>query len=102
MFASVSKTKFNLPVDYENLSPTEKYLVREEYRRKQKDLCWYCQEALTSKPAKKVRDMKLIKSLFPKGFFNYPIHLHHDHDTDLTIGAVHNRCNAYLWQVEGQ
>jgi len=42
------------------------------------------------------------KSLFPRGFFGYPIHLHHSHDTGMTIGAVHAHCNAVLWQYEGE
>lgn len=32
----------------------------------------------------------------------YPVHLHHDHKTGLTIGAVHAKCNAVLWQYYGE
>ena len=32
----------------------------------------------------------------------HPIHLHHDHDTDLTIGAVHAYCNAILWEYHNE
>ncbi|AGI61771.1 hypothetical protein VCO139_0016 [Vibrio phage VCO139] len=40
--------------------------------------------------------------LFPKNMFQYPIHLHHDHNTGMTIGAVHARCNAVLWEYYGE
>lgn len=39
--------------------------------------------------------------LFPKGFFDHPVHLHHNHDTGLTIGAIHCYCNAISWQYHG-
>jgi hypothetical protein len=28
--------------------------------------------------------------------------LHHCHQTGLTIGAVHAKCNAVLWQYHGE
>ena len=102
MFATVDKRKFTLPVDYDNLKHSEKWAVREEYRRIQKDACWYCNKSLYANPSKKVQKQHIFKKLFPKGFFDHPIHLHHSHDTGLTIGAVHAKCNAYLWQVEGK
>jgi hypothetical protein len=40
--------------------------------------------------------------LFPPNFLKYPIHLHHCHDTGMTIGAVHCHCNAVLWQYLGK
>lgn len=40
---------------------------------------------------------RLQRKIFPKGFFDRPVHLHHSHDTGLTIGAVHAVCNAVLW-----
>jgi len=30
------------------------------------------------------------------------MHLHHNHETDMTEGAVHAYCNAVLWQYEGK
>lgn len=30
---------------------------------------------------------------FPKGMLDYPVHLHHDHKTGMTIGAIHSYCN---------
>lgn len=40
--------------------------------------------------------------MFPKGFFNHPVHLQHCHKTDMTEGAVHAQCNAIMWQYEGR
>jgi hypothetical protein len=40
--------------------------------------------------------------LFPKGFLNAPVHLHHSHVTNMTLGAVHGYCNGYLWQYLGE
>ena len=41
-------------------------------------------------------------STFPQNFLQYPIHLQHNHDTGMTEGAVHNYCNAVMWQYEGR
>ncbi len=91
-----------LPVKYDTLPPRKKKLVREKYIKIQKGLCKHCGQPLDSKPCKSVTDWPIDKSLFPKGFFNSPVHLHHDHNTGMTIGAIHNYCNAYLWQYEGE
>lgn len=89
-----------LPVDYNKLDVKIRRQIREQYIRMQNSKCWYCGKSLF-KPAKKELLNKYInKSLFPKTFFDYPIHLHHDHTTGLTIGAVHCHCNAILWQYE--
>ena len=40
--------------------------------------------------------------LFPAFFLSHPIHLQHNHETNMTEGAVHARCNAVLWQYEGR
>ena len=38
--------------------------------------------------------------LFPENFLKAPIHLQHNHNTGMTEGAVHNYCNAVMWQYE--
>lgn len=93
-----------LPVRYSKLDwrKGEKRIVREEYERLQEGKCYYCKEPLKGPPAKEVAEKPVVKSLFPKGFFNHPVHLHHDHNTDMTIGAVHCYCNAVLWQYDGE
>ena len=91
--------KIKLPADYNKLSSSRRKLVREKYIIKQGGLCHYCGKPLTEPP---VKDREINHDMFPKGFFNYPIHLHHNHYTGMTIGAVHAYCNAVLWQYEGE
>jgi len=94
--------RYNLPVYYDNLPRHEKRLVREQYIKEQKGKCYHCGSDLSGEPSKKVASKKLNMKLFPKGFLNYPVHLHHDHNTGLTIGAVHAHCNGVLWQYHGE
>ena len=91
-----------LPVRYSQLTPQVRWQIRMEYRERQKDLCWFCHKDLNSFPATKIAELPIDKTLFPPEFFNYPVHLHHDHTTDLTLGAVHAHCNAILWQYHGE
>jgi hypothetical protein len=92
----------DLPVLYESLTIPERKLVREEYIRLQKGLCSYCGMLLSESPDASVACKSVDRSLFPPKFFDWPIHLHHSHDTGLTIGAVHCYCNAVLWQYDGE
>jgi hypothetical protein len=91
-----------LPVNYSKIHFSGRKKVREKYIEIQEGRCYYCDGDLTTEPPKKVSKKKINKNLFPKGFFNHPIHLHHDHDTGMTIGAVHCYCNAVLWQYHGE
>ena len=91
-----------LPVDYTKLPVGQRKQVREQYVLLQEGLCWYCKMPLSGKPAKKVRGLTINWKLFPPAFLKHPIHLHHDHLTGLTIGAVHAYCNAVLWQYDGE
>jgi hypothetical protein len=88
----------NLPRIYDNLTPLERRAVRSEYERLQNGLCMHCQSPLSEQPPSRITDKKIDRSLFPKNFFNYPVHLQHCHKTGLTEGAVHVYCNAVLWQ----
>ena len=93
---------YNLPVKYTELKPYQRREVRLQYIKEQNNLCFYCHEPL-DKPAPDFITNKHINwRLFPDGFMNAPIHLQHDHTTDLTEGAVHNYCNAVMWQYEGK
>lgn len=87
-----------LPVNYDELHYTERRAVREEYIKKQEGKCCHCKELLSGEPAVNVASKQVNKKLFPPNFFKWPVHLHHNHDTGMTIGAVHNHCNAVLWQ----
>ena len=91
-----------LPIKYSEVNLIERREAREEYIRRQKGKCHYCDAFLHDQASKEVIDADINEVLFPDNFFNHPIHLHHDHDTDLTIGVVHARCNAYLWQYLGE
>jgi 5-methylcytosine-specific restriction endonuclease McrA len=91
-----------LPVDYTKLHYTERRKVREEYIKRQKGLCCYCGVPLDGKPADNVACKKVTKRLFPENFFKWPVHLHHSHVTGMTIGAVHNHCNAVAWEYDGE
>lgn len=89
-----------LPARYDELSPTAKRLVREEYARLQGGRCWYCSEMLSGPPSAEVQSKSVDGVVWPQGFFDWPVHLHHDKVTGLTIGAVHCRCNAVSFKYE--
>lgn len=91
-----------LPVNYDDLHYTERRAVREEYIKRQKGKCRHCGEPLNGEPSDEVCGKWINKRLFPETFFKWPVHLHHDHNTGMTIGAVHNKCNAVLWQYYGE
>ena len=91
-----------LPVNYNELHWAKRREVREEYIRRQNGLCYYCGKPLKGKPDKTILKLRVTKSLFPENFFQYPVHLHHHHETGMTIGAIHCYCNAVLWQYEGE
>jgi len=91
-----------LPVKYDDIPISDRWRVREEYVRLQEGNCYHCGAPLSGKPTKKIRIKWINTRLFPPNFFRYPIHLHHSHDTGMTIGAVHSLCNAVLWQYYGE
>ena len=91
-----------LPVKYHEIPPYEKRIVREEYIRIQKGMCWYCKAPLKDAPPEGILGKKVTPHIYPEGFFTHPVHLHHDHITEMTVGAVHNYCNAVLWEYEGK
>lgn len=88
-----------LPANYNNLHYTERKKAREEYILLQKGLCYYCGRSLTEKASNGVMMTYINKRLFPESFFKWPMHLHHDHNTGMTIGVVHCHCNAVLWRM---
>jgi len=96
------KFKYILPVDYNSLDWKEKREVREQYIQEQQGKCYYCKCSLKEHAPKRITKLEINWSLFPKNFLKYPIHLQHNHNTGMTEGAVHNYCNAVLWQYEGK
>ena len=93
---------YALPVNYDDLPQAERRLVREQYVLLQNGVCYYCGNPFWCEPRSDVKAKSINRKLFPPNFFKWPIHLHHSHDTGLTIGAVHAYCNAVLWQYEGE
>lgn len=96
------KETIKLPIDYDSLSSSKKKIIKEQYIVLQNGLCWYCKKPLSDIPADHIRKKPIDKTLFPPTFFDYPLHLHHNHETGLTIGVVHNYCNAVLWEYHGE
>tara|TARA_R110000851_G_scaffold152826_1_gene294622 strand:- start:310 stop:630 length:321 start_codon:yes stop_codon:yes gene_type:complete len=94
--------EYDLPVDYDKLEWWEKKKVREQYVQQQQNLCFYCNESLNQDAPKRITDKKINLGLFPPNFLKYPIHLQHCHNSGMTEGAVHNYCNAVMWQYEGK
>lgn len=91
-----------LPINYNDAHWTVRKKAREAYIEQQGGRCYYCGELLSDPPSKKVLSKPIARILFPPNFFKWPIHLHHCHDTGMTIGAVHSTCNAVLWQYHGE
>lgn len=87
---------------YSKLTPQERRKVREELMAKQEQLCWYCHKPFWMTPPSHIENYEYNMRVFPPTMFKYPVHSHHDHETDVCIGAVHAKCNAYMWETEGK
>lgn len=92
----------SLPVQYSKINAVTRRAVREQYILLQKGQCYWCKHPLDQKPPKSITSKKVDWKLFPPGFLRHPNHLQHNHDTDLTEGAVHAYCNAVMWQMHGR
>lgn len=95
-------SSLELPVDYTMLNTAERRMVREEYIVRQGGNCCYCHASLKGPPAPEIANKPVTARLFPRNFFKWPVHLHHNHDTGMTIGAVHCYCNAVAWEYDGE
>ena len=89
-----------LPINYDKSSTRVRKKAREEYTRVQEGLCCYCNSPLTGEPSEAINKKSVRTSLFPPYFFSNPVHLHHNHETGITIGSVHAKCNAVSWQYD--
>ena len=94
--------KYKLPVDYTKLHWKERKEVREQYIKEQNNKCIHCNSKLSEKPPKEITNKIIDWSLFPPNFLGHSIHLHHNHNTGMTEGAIHAYCNAILWQYNGR
>ena len=92
----------DLPQDYNALTQVQRRKVRERYIALQEGNCAHCKSPITEEPPKEIQAKEINWRLFPTGFLKNPAHLHHDHNTGMTIGAVHALCNAVLWQYHGE
>lgn len=90
--------KISVPVLYSKTPAWRRRLVRQHYIQLQNNLCYWCNGPLDEPPPEHIQNTFVNLRLFPSGFFNHPVHLQHNHKTDLTEGAVHARCNAIMWQ----
>lgn len=91
-----------LPIKYSESAWHTRKEAREQYIEEQHGLCYFCLGSIKEEPSKLITNIAINKKLFPTNFFNHPIHLHHSHKTGLTLGAVHCKCNAILWQYHGE
>ena len=93
------KDRFDLPTNYRNLEWQERRAVREQYAEEQNNECFWCGSDLNGEVDVDLLDIPVDWSLFPGGeeFLKYPVHLQHDHSTNMTEGAVHSLCNAIMW-----
>lgn len=87
---------------YSKMTPNDRRNLREQMARAQGDECWYCTAPLYMTPPVHIGNYKYNKRSFPPNMLKYPVHLHHDHETDICLGAVHAKCNVYMWEVEGK
>jgi len=90
------------PANYNKINWKQRKILREQYVLSQNGLCYFCKNPLTEKPNIRIEQIFINLSLFPPNFLKYPVHLHHCHNSGMTIGAVHAKCNAVLWQYCGE
>tara|TARA_R110000796_G_scaffold126793_10_gene241845 strand:+ start:1337 stop:1627 length:291 start_codon:yes stop_codon:yes gene_type:complete len=91
-----------LPQPYSKLAQWQRKEVREQYIEEQDNKCWYCKCDIYKDAPQNVLDKPINLDLFPPFFLKNPIHLQHNHESDMTEGAVHAYCNAVLWQYHGR
>lgn len=91
-----------LPINYVQSHWTLRKQARLQYIEEQEGKCSHCGNSLEGEPADEIKNAWINLKLFPVGMLDHPIHLHHCHKTHMTLGAVHARCNAWLWQYRGE
>jgi len=92
----------DLPTNYDALTQPQRAQARRQYAKEQGGKCAHCKCSLYGDPSQEVMAYPLDEMSFPYRFFAYPIHLHHNHMSGMTIGAVHARCNGVLQRLHGE
>lgn len=92
----------NFPQRYRDLNISQKQELRDQYVDYFRGRCVYCDRQLDDEPHKFVCQSadEIEWDALPggkEGFLKNPVHLHHDHETGLTLGPVHAQCNAHSW-----
>lgn len=87
--------------DYNKMSWQQRRTMRKLYVKEQQGVCIACRASLDGPTAAEF-DRDINMRLFPRGFLDHPVHLHHCHSTGKTVGAVHAKCNGILWQYYGE
>lgn len=92
----------SFPQRYSDLNANQRSKLRDEYVVYFKGRCLYCDGQLDDEPHEFVRESadEIEWDHLPgskDGFLKSPVHLHHDHETGLTLGPVHALCNAHSW-----
>jgi len=85
--------KLELPIKYSSLSGERLSAVKEAYTCLQRERCWLCGNNLWDLPKYIVENPKLMGLCGNQLAEHSPLHLHHDHDTGLTLGVTHAECN---------
>jgi hypothetical protein len=85
--------KLDLPTKYSSLSGERKSAVISAYICLQRERCWLCGDSLYELPTFIVENPKLMALSYNELAEEHPHHLHHDHDTGLTLGVTHAECN---------
>lgn len=98
----IQQPSIKLPINYDKSHWSLRKVARDQYIKEQGGKCYHCGAPLDAEPTEEITSKKINMGLFPHNFFKYPIHLHHCHKSGMTIGAVHSKCNAVLWQYHGE
>ena len=90
------------PQRYCDLNSNQRRKLRDEYVEYFGGRCLYCDGHLDDEPHEFVRQSadEIEWDNLPEskeGFLKNPVHLHHDHETGLTLGPIHALCNAHSW-----
>lgn len=90
------------PQRYRDLNANQHRKLRDEYVEYFRGRCLYCDGQLDDEPHEFVRQSadEIEWDNLPgskEGFLKNPVHLHHDHETGLTLGPIHALCNAHSW-----